>query len=59
LSANAAETTPRPGIVVQSEKQARDGYCGRFNMLKLIGGTVGFIFIVGLLVIIGLLMLIF
>lgn len=31
----------------------------RENMLKFIGGTVGFIFLVGLLVVVGILMLIF
>ncbi|PWW04586.1 hypothetical protein DFR52_1011285 [Hoeflea marina] len=34
-------------------------HTGDFGMLKFIGGTVGFIFLVGLLVIVGILMLIF
>jgi hypothetical protein len=34
-------------------------YTGELQMLKFLGGTVGVIFLIGLLVVIGLLMLIF
>ncbi len=58
-----------PGIGMQNRacgkpycrRRVRKGHqlSARNDMLKFIGGTVGFIFLIGLLVVIGILMLIF
>ena len=42
-----------------SQRPGRADSQWRSNMLKILGGTVGIIFLIGLLVVVGLLMLIF
>jgi hypothetical protein len=48
---------PRHETIRQAERS--EGHQAELPMLKFLGGTIGFIFLVGLVVVVGILMLIF
>lgn len=58
-SLRPASVVCRPGPVHRAGAQPFCPHSGRAIMLKFIGGTIGIIFIIGLLVVVGLLALIF